>query len=247
MRYIYYIIIIFLVLSAIVGMELRSKRTTTKDAAMIINNRIISTEEFNRLYALEPSQQRRKSDCVNSLITNQLLLQESQREGIDKEESFRESIQNFYEQSLIKLLIDRKFASLHVTVSDEDVNRYIALMNKILRLTIFTFDSPEEAEKGIYRNGESKTVSFRDLSKAMQGIVIPLGEGGMTQPVRSGDKYIIVRLDGSETTSAKTPSASEKEEIKKILIEDKKEKMISDWIDDLRKKASIKILLNGKN
>ncbi len=78
----------------------------------------------------QPSQQRRKSDCVNSLITKELLLQESQREGIDKEESFRESIQNFYEQSLIKLLIDRKFASLHVTVSDEDVNRYIALMNK---------------------------------------------------------------------------------------------------------------------
>ncbi len=81
----------------------------------------------------------------------------------------------------------------------------------------------------------------------MQGIVIPLGEGGMTHPVRSGDKYIVVRLDGTETTSAKTPSASEKEEIKKMLIEDKKEEMISDWIADLRKKASIKILLNGKN
>jgi hypothetical protein len=250
MRYIYYIIIIFLLLSAIVGLELRSKRSPTKDAALIINNRIITTDEFNGLYASQPlyqEGQKGKSDFINSLITKELLIQESQREGIDKEESFRQSIQNFYEQSLIKLLIDRKFTSLHVTVSDEDVNRYIALMGKKLHLTIFTFTSPEEAEKGIYKDGESETVSFSDLSKTMQGIIIPLREGGVTHPVRSGDKYIVVRLDGTETTSAKTPSASEKGEIRKILLEDKKEEMIDDWIADLRRRASIKILVNEKD
>jgi parvulin-like peptidyl-prolyl isomerase len=250
MRYIYYIIIIFLLLSAIVGLELRSKRSPTKDAALIINNRVISTDEFNGLYASRPlyqGGQRGKSDFINSLITKELLIQESQREGIDKEESFRQSIQNFYEQSLIKLLIDRKFASLHVTVSDEDVNRYIALMDKKLHLTIFTFSSPEEAEKGIYKNGESKTVSFRDLSKTMQDIIIPVRKGGMTHPVRSGDKYIVVRLDGMEKTSAKMPSPPEREEIKKMLFEDKKEEMISDWISDLRKTASIKILVKEEN
>jgi hypothetical protein len=248
MRYIYYIITIFLLLSAVIGgIELRSKPSPTKDAALIINRRIISTDEFNRLYTSQPSRQRGKSNFINSLITKDLLIQESQREGIDKEESFTQSIQNFYEQSLIKLLIDRKFASLHVAVSDQDVDRYIALMNKIEHLTIFTFDSPEEAEKGIYKGGESKTISFRNLSKTVQGIIIPLKEGGMTNPVRIGDKYIVVRLDRTETTSAKMPSASEKEEIKKTLIEDKKEKMISDWIADLRKKASIKILVNEEN
>jgi hypothetical protein len=247
MRYIYYIIIIFLLLSAAVGMELRSKRSSTKDPALIINNRIISTEEFNRLRTSQPSGQRGKSDFINSLITKELLIQESQREGIDKEESFRQSIQNFYEQSLIKLLVDRKFASLHVTVSDEDMNRYIALMNKKLHLTIFTFNSPEEAEKGVYKDGESDTVSFRDISKTMQSIIIQLREGGVTRPVRSGKEYIVVRLDGTETTSAKMPSDREKEELKKVIFEQKKEDMISDWIADLRKEASIKILVNERN
>jgi len=247
MRYIYYIIIIFLLLSAIVGIELRSKRSSTKDAALIINGRVISTDEFNTLYASQPSQQMGKSDFINSLVTKELLIQESQREGIDREESFRKSIQDFYEQSLIKLLVDRKFASLHVTVSDEDVNRYTSLMDQRLRLKVFTFNSLEEAEKGIYSDGESKTVSFRDLSKAVQGIILPLRKGGMSHPVRNGDKYMVVRLDGMETTSAKIPSAPEKEEVKKMLLEDKKEEMINDWIADLRKKASIKILVNGKN
>jgi hypothetical protein len=250
MRYIYYIIIIFLVLSAIVGMELRSKRNPTKDAALIINNRVISTDEFNRLYASQPlyqGGQRGKSDFINSLITKELLIQESQREDIDKEESFRQSLQNFYEQSLIKLVMDRKFASLHVTVSDEDVNRYIALMDKKLHLTIFTFSSPEEAEKGIYKDGKNMTISFRDLSRTMQDIIIPVREGGTTHPARSGDKYIVVRLDGTETISAKMSSPREKEEIKKMLLKNKKEEMISDWISDLRKKASIKILVKEKN
>jgi hypothetical protein len=245
MRYIYYIILIFLLLSAVVGMELRSKPRPTKDAALIINNRIISTEEFNRLCASQPLQ--RKSDCINSLITKELLIQESQKEGIDREESFRESIQNFYEQSLIKLLMDRKCACLHVTVSDEDVNRYIALMDSKLHVTIFTFNSPEEAEKNVYKDGESRAVSFRDLSKTMQYTIMPLKEGGTSHPVRSGDKYIVVRLDGTETISAGTPSASEKGEIKKMLLEDRKEEMLNDWISDLREKASIKILVNEKD
>jgi parvulin-like peptidyl-prolyl isomerase len=247
MRYIYYIIIILLVLSAIAGMELRSKRSPVKDVALIINNRIISTDEFNRLYASQPSQRIGKSNFINSLITKELLIQESQREGIDREESFRQSIQNFYEQSLIKLLIDRRFASLHVAVSDKEINRYIALVDRKLHLTIFTFGSPEEAEKGIYRDGESKTVSFGDLSKTMQGALIQLREGGVTRPVMSGDKYIVVRLDGMETTSAKMPSASEKGEIRKMLLDDKKEEMMNDWIADLRKKASIKIFVKEKN
>lgn len=250
MRYIYYIIIILLLLSAIVGMELRSKRSPTKDAALIINNRIISTDEFNRLYASQPSYQggqSGKSDFINSLITKELLIQESQKEGIDKEESFRQSIQNFYEQSLIKLLMDKKFASLHITVSDQDVNGYMALMDNKLHLTIFTFNTPEEAEKGIYKDGESKTISFRDLSKTMQDSVIPLREGGMTQPIRSGDKYIVVRLDKMEMTAVKMPSASEKDKIKNMLLQEKRENMTCDWIADLRKKASIKILVNEKN
>jgi len=57
-----------------------------------------------------------------------------------------------------------------------------------------------------------------------------------------------VRVDKIEISSpSRTLSAEEKNSIRKMLIEEKKEKIMDDWVNDLRKKASIKVLLNGKN
>lgn len=249
MRYIYYIIIILLVISAIIGYELIGKRDSVneKDAALIINGRVITNDEFNKLYSSCPPYLRNKSDFINSLITKELLIQESQKESIDKEESFRRSIQNFYEQSLMKLLMDRKFSSLNITVSDDELNRYIMLLNSKLHLTVFNFDTLEEAKQGKYRDSEKKIVFLDDLSKDIKPGIILIEEGRTTDPIKSEEKYITIRLDKIETFLFKTPSDTEKESIKSILISEKKEKAIDDWIADLRKKASIKIFLNEKN
>jgi hypothetical protein len=243
-RYIYYIIIILLGLSAIIGYELRTKSPSTKDAALIVNKQVITTDEFNRLYSLQPPNPGGKSDFINSLMTKELLIQESKREGIDKEESFRRSIQNFYEQSLIKLLIDRKLASLHVTVGDDEVNRYIALLNKKVYLTIFSANSPEEADRGKYTDNENKAVLFDDLSRDIRDSIISLRDGQMTGPIRSGDRYIVIKLDKLENVPSQMRRSVEKDKIRKMLIEEKKEKMLSDWIAGLRKNASVKILIN---
>ena len=108
MRYIYYIIIILLGLSAIIGYELRGKLSSPKEAAIVVNGKTITVEEFSRVCSSKPTDSGDKNDFINSLITKELLIQESQREGIDREESFRRSIQNYYEQSLIKLLMDEE-------------------------------------------------------------------------------------------------------------------------------------------
>jgi hypothetical protein len=245
MRYIYYIIIIILLgLSAIIGYEIRTQRPSEKEAALIINDRVITTNEFNMLYSLQSPHLKNKSEFINSLITKELLIQESQKEGIDKEESFRRSIQNFYEQSLIKLLIDRKISSLNIIVDEEELNKYISFSNKKLHLTIFNFDTLEEAIKGKYRDSETRTVFFEELSDDIKDHVILLGERETTEPIKTDKKYITVRLDKTDTVPSLKPSESETEEIKKFLIERKKEKIINDWIADLRRKASIKILLN---
>ena len=90
MRYIYYIAIILLGLSAIIGFELRSPKNSSKDAALIINDRIFTTGEFNKLYSDQQPRMQSKTDFINSLITKELLIQESRKEGIDKEETFQE-------------------------------------------------------------------------------------------------------------------------------------------------------------
>jgi hypothetical protein len=62
MRYIYYIIFILLGLSAVIGYELRSKNDSLKEAALIINGRAITIDEFNKLYSLRPSHVKEKSE-----------------------------------------------------------------------------------------------------------------------------------------------------------------------------------------
>jgi hypothetical protein len=182
MKYIYYIIAILLVLSAVIGYLLTPPRVQEKKAAIVINGKVITADEFDRLYASRPGGLSGREAFVNSLITRELLIQESRREGIDKEEPFVQSIRNFYEQSLVKLLMDRKFASLHPDVTDEEVDRYLAFLGKKLHLTIFSFSDIRKAEKGASKNGEKRTLFLSDLSPELKAAVAALRVGGSSGP-----------------------------------------------------------------
>jgi hypothetical protein len=244
MRYIYYIIFIFMVLSAIIGYALKGNRDTTKEAAIIINDRVITTEEFKKLSSSQPLHMMEMTDFINSVITKELLLQESKREGIDREEPFRRSIQNFYEQSLIKLLMDRKFSSLQITPDEDALNRYLASLNKKYHVTIFSFDSPEDARKSKFSDGKSRSISFVDLSRDIRDHILVLKPGRMTEPLKTGEKYVVIRLDRLETLPGQVTSDTEREKIRQMLIEEKKEQVINDWIADLRKKSSVKVFVD---
>jgi len=246
-RYIYYIALILLGLSAIIGYELKTPRDTVKDAALIVNDYVLTTGEFDKLYSLQKPGMQSRSDFINSLITKELLIQESQKSGIDKEEPFRRSIQNFYEQSLIKLLIDRKLASLKVPISEDEINAYLAALKKKFHITIFSFSSPEKSGSHQYKDGEKMTVYLNDLSGGIRNSILTLKEGQMTGPVKTGDTYIVVRLDKVEPDPSRVVSVQDKKQIRTMLEEEKKESAISDWIAGLRERAKIKILIHEKN
>lgn len=247
MKYIYSIVFILVALSAVIGYVLFPSRISPKNVALIINDRVITTDEFNRLYAAQPRGARDKGDFLNSLITKELLIQESQKEGIEKEEPFRKSIQNFYEQSLIKLLMDRKLASVRLPVGDEDIDAYLSLSGRRLFLTMFSFAGPDEAKKSVYNGGETRTVFFENLACEIRNAVSKLKQGEMTRPIRSGDRYIVVRLDKIGSPASPVSLPTDREKIKEILMNEKKEQMINDWVAGLREKASIKISTGIEN
>jgi len=247
MRYIYYIGIILLGLSAIIGFELRRHTGAPANAAIIINDKVITGEEFEKLYSLRQPRSQSRTEFINSLITKELLIQESKKAGIDKEESFRRSIQNFYEQSLTKLLIDKKLSSLKGTVSVAELDRCVSSWNKKFHVTIFRFEDAESAAKSDRKRGEEAVIYREDLCGDTGEKVLQLREGDMTGPIRSGEQYLVVRLDRIETGFPGAVTETEKEHIKKLLEDREKEKVLSDWISGLRKSAAIKILLTEKN
>ncbi|MFZ5907432.1 MAG: peptidyl-prolyl cis-trans isomerase [Nitrospirota bacterium] len=241
MRYIYYILFIVAGISVLIAYELRSRPPAPRETALTVNEKVITVDEFNRLYASRPYGAESKSEFLNDLIVRELLIQEAQKQGIDREESFRRSIQNFYEQSLIKILIDRKFSSLNLSVSDEDLLQRFALFTKRFHMTIAASDTEEEALRGIYRKEESREVYFDDLSQELQGALASLAEGETSAPLRVGEEYVVIRLDKVVPDPSRTVPVSEKDKIKIRFLEEKKEKLINEWISGLKSKATIKI------
>jgi hypothetical protein len=63
---------------------------------------------------------------LEGLIEKEVLLQEAQRQGIDREKDFMKSIENYWEQSLLRLLLQRKSKEISglVHVYDNEVEDY---------------------------------------------------------------------------------------------------------------------------
>lgn len=92
-----------------------------------INNYEITVDEFNKdfndsAYARRDDTQSKK-DFLNFLIDKKLMLQEAQGLGLDKEKSFLDMVESFWEQSLLKLIIEKKSKEIasSVQVSDKEI------------------------------------------------------------------------------------------------------------------------------
>ncbi len=63
---------------------------------------------------------------MDSLLGKEILLQEAQRQGIDKEKDFMKSIENYWEQALLRLLLQRKSQEISdsIRVHEEEIKEY---------------------------------------------------------------------------------------------------------------------------
>jgi parvulin-like peptidyl-prolyl isomerase len=243
MKYIYYIAAILACAFALSVYQFAAgKSASHKQPAIIINDRVITADELAKL---RPPHDESRQDFINSIITKELLIQEAQRSGIDKEETFRRSIQSFYEQSLVKVMMDRKFASLDINVGDEEVEKYYSMLDKKVGLTIYTGASAEDQKAGMV-SSEKMRISFGDLSRSMKRVVSLLRKGEKSAPFVSGGDYTSIMLDDIQPGGVRQPGI-DRDSIRKLIAEEKREQLIAEWMDGLRKKAKIKVPASGTN
>lgn len=238
MKYIIYIILIIILSSLLVGYNLLSRRQGREDIALSINGLNVTMNEFNRLSANRPPYLDDENDFINSLVTRKLLIREAKNLGLDKGENFRWSLQNFYEQSLIKALMDIKFDSLDVRIEEEEIDQYADLLQKSFLLTRFNFQNLAEANAMAAGEGEEIHIPFAELSFDMRPWLLGLQEGDTTEPVKTLSGYDVFRIDRIENMPDETPVS--REEVGTMLREYKLEKEVNDWIAGLRDSADIK-------
>jgi len=91
-----------------------------------VNNYEITHSEFEEAFkesnfGLTDTLESRKQFLAN-LINQKLILQEAQKEGLDKENGFLKLIERFWEQSLLKIALDKKSKEISGSVRIDEKN-----------------------------------------------------------------------------------------------------------------------------
>lgn len=239
MKFIWYIIALAVTFVAIIASLTIETHPPEKNIAISINRKHITQEEFAaRLAAVHALD---RQDFINSLIVKELMIQDAQKEGIDKNEAFRRSIQDYYEQSLIKQVMEKKIRSLRVAVTDAEVDHFASFLNSTLILTVFNAVDEAAAKKGQFRSQELRTVRVSDLAGDMGDRLAALQAGGMTAPACSDVGCDVYRLDSAAAPPSEKLSAESRDRLRGRLLERKRQSAMDSWIADLRAKSDIKI------
>jgi parvulin-like peptidyl-prolyl isomerase len=200
-----------------------------------------------------------KGQILEELIVKEILLQEAQRLDLDKQRSFMKEIEGYWEQALMKSLINRKLQefSVFLRVSEQDIlEQYSRLKLRIqAQLVIFNdrtdalklsqavmdFDAAKLALKPRIA-GESAVdwYNSNELPWKLENALFVTRPGQVSLPIEYNNSWVVVRVLNEESQ----PVGS-LEELKPRIIKEinrrKKELLLDSWVGELRNKARVKI------
>lgn len=188
----------------------------------------------------------RLEEILHTMVDRKLLIDEAVKKGLSEEERFLESIKSFWEQTLIRELIEsknREWAD-RLLVTDEEVKSHYALMRSRVTLRVIKADDMKEAEAAlpsISTEGELLGPLFvEDLSHSDPLLAAFAMEEGAKAVAGSGDDFFAYEVVKKEPSGV-PPLEEVYEALKTSLLEQKKEKALEEWLESRKKAASIKI------
>lgn len=237
-----YLLIILAILLAITGATLffiwPSRQVEKKDVLVTINGHNISRSDIQD-DGLLVSPHESDKDLIDSVITKELLINEAQRQNIDKEPGFRKELKDYYEQSLIKILMERENASIKVTVTNQEISNYLECFGKTYTFLLLKSRQMPSVDD-LKKHGTPHTGRFQDLSRSLQLALAGLKPGDRAMEYETGNENYAVLLEKIEGDTVK-PATIGTDKVRRILEEHKRRQAIDNWITALRKKASITI------
>lgn len=247
MRYIYVVVGLILIVLGISGITfLKTGPPASKELARV-NKRIVTVDEFKKL--LEESRTapsyRDERRFLEDLITREILIQEAKKRGLDLKEPFRRSIQNYYEQTLLKSLTQEKMSESHVSVSEEEIAQHYRNIGKIYELKIDILPTEDEAVEAIINFpvagiGAVK-LHMEEIPPAIADAIAALKVGEVSKkPVPCDSGFFVFKLEGI-TTVPLPPLSTVHDEIRRTLEDRKKSMEMEKWLNGLKKSSKITI------
>jgi len=212
------------------------KKENTENVVVVVNGYAL-TREAIQFYKDKSQHHGDQQDFIDEAITKQLLIAEAQRLNIDKNPNFRLELKDFYEHSLIKILMERVHKDLTVEVTDQEVDHYLNSFGK--EYTFYTIKtSTTLTSDEIKSKGEKSIELFEDLGQQLQQTLAELKPGQSTIGFVTGSEKYAVYLEKVSGETGETPHFN-RDTIRQIIQQSKEETQTNNWIENLRQQASI--------
>jgi len=217
------------------------KQIEDEDVVITVNNLKITRNMLDTSEQGRSSHHANREDYLNSVIVEQILIQEAQKQNIDKEPAFRQSLKNYYEQSLVNILLERQNQTVDVTVSDEEIDSFISYFGKTITFTVAQGSGESITPEIDWADSTTSTVLFDDLSSTLQPIIAGLQPGNTRTVFDTGNEWFAVKVESIEGTTSAAVETIPKDMIRKIIATHKREQQLNAWINRLIAEANISI------
>ncbi len=209
------------------------------EGLLVINQRIYQPQELEKRLRATPYHFNSRGELITNLIYQELLLQESKKQGIDNENEFLLSMRNFYEQSMIKTLLDRQYKDPVHDPNSAQIASCQPFLDKTFTLQRFDYPSYEAARSNTATDSEEFNLPYLDLPEDTRSALLNLKGGELSQPLLTGSSWFRLQLiDISQRPTSTIPSVVEQEELCRIEL---KRQSIQNWVDDLYRKSTIEL------
>ncbi len=202
-----------------------------------------------------------KEDILDALIIKEVLLQEAQKAGLDKDKNFMKTIELYWEQTLLRNLLAKKSREIEkaVTVYEGEITDYYNKMKEKIkakvvvlanertgrRLLTFDGDVAEYAEKEAEKSSllyiiPSRVYILGDDNSPLENSIFKVERNKSRELIKINGKWALIIIEERIPVEAEPLSAA-RERITKLIKARKEREFMNEWIEALRSKARIRI------
>jgi peptidyl-prolyl cis-trans isomerase C len=244
----------------------RSKSQNAQMAAKA-GNAVLTREELQKRMTLEGLPQNRENEFIENWINEELLVQEAQRQGIEKTDELKWEIEKVEKQYLINQLIEKTFAE-KIRITDLNISDFYeknktifeAEEDKVHLLQIMT-KNQTDAEMTLQeikagkpfeqaardrsidpfrdKGGDMGFVGRNDVIPELSRIAFSLPEGSLSSILRSNQGYHILKVLKKHTKGETRDLQEVRDEISQRLRVDKERAVYYDLLYQLKNKQRV--------
>lgn len=227
-----------------------------KNVVATVNQESIKLEDFQAELALRSKQNpsykitsEEISEQIDTVIDRRLMIQEAMRMGLAENKDFVRTIQSFWEQTLVRELIEAKSKEWEsrLFVTEREIEDYYDKMKYRVTLKFKRAANDTEAQNMLKTARQGNVTDWETLGPLAYDELSALSihrayrmSEGMSEVLEDEKGFLVIYIDEKESTDL--PQMEEvHDHLKRNLLRQKKTDALSAWLKDEREKAVIKI------